>query len=326
LLVIGALHGYLLWFGDILFQYAVIGMLIFPFRHSSPRALTTIAVILLCGGLLVQFSGGVMLTRLAEQVPEIQSLQSAGETLSPEQEQVLEQWASASRYVHTSPQQIEADVAAYTGGYASAFEYRKPLVRMMQTQATFGFMVWRVGGLMLLGMALMKLGVLSAARSATFYRRMLVAGYGIGLPILLYSAWRMHEHQWETLWMFRVGLLPNYVGSVCIALGHIALVMLIVQSGLWSSLVRRIAAVGRMAFTNYLMHSIVLTTVFYGYGLGLYATVPRLWQMAFVAGVIGFQLWFSTWWLGRFRYGPAEWLWRSLSYAQRQPMRRPASL
>ena len=322
LLLIGALHGYLLWFGDILFQYAVIGMLIFPFRHSAPRVLITVAAILLGWGLMVQFSGGVVLTRLAEQAPEIQSLQSAGETLTPEQEEILEQWVAVSRLVKPPEQQIEEDVAAYTGDYASVFEHRLPLVWMMQTQATFGFMIWRIGGLMLLGMALMKLGVLSAERSPAFYRRMLLSGYGIGLPILLLSAWMMHANQWEMYWLYRVGLLPNYVGSVFVALGHIALVMRIVKSGIFASAVAKLTAVGRMAFTNYLMHSIVLTTVFYGYGLGLYAKVPRIWQMAFVAGVIGFQLWFSPWWLDRYRYGPAEWLWRSLTYGRAQPMRR----
>jgi uncharacterized protein len=98
--------------------------------------------------------------------------------------------------------------------------------------------------------------------------------------------------------------------------------MLIVKSGGWQPLMARFTAVGRMAFTNYLMHTIVLTTVFYGYGLGLYGQIPRLWQMGFVAALIGFQLWFSPLWLDRFRYGPAEWLWRSLSYWRLQPMRK----
>ena len=89
----------------------------------------------------------------------------------------------------------------------------------------------------------------------------------------------------------------------------------------------RFAAVGRMALTNYLMHSVILTTVFYGYGLGLYGTVPRAAQMLFVVAVVGFQLWLSPWWLSRYRFGPVEWLWRSVSYWRWQPMRkqRPAT-
>ena len=79
--------------------------------------------------------------------------------------------------------------------------------------------------------------------------------------------------------------------------------------------------VGRMALTNYLMHSIVLTTIFYGYGFGLYGRIPRLWQMAFVAGLISLQLVISPWWLSKYRFGPAEWAWRSLTYRQLQPFR-----
>ena len=84
----------------------------------------------------------------------------------------------------------------------------------------------------------------------------------------------------------------------------------------------RFSAVGRMALSNYLMHSIMLTSVFYGYGLGLYGEIPRFVQMVFVVGVIGLQLYISPYWLQRYRFGPAEWLWRSLTYWQRQPMRR----
>jgi uncharacterized protein len=83
----------------------------------------------------------------------------------------------------------------------------------------------------------------------------------------------------------------------------------------------RFTAVGRMAFTNYLMHSLILTTVFYGYGLGLYGQVPRAAQMLFVTAVIGFQLWLSPWWLARYRFGPMEWIWRSLTYWRPQPFR-----
>lgn len=322
LLVIGALHGYFLWFGDILFHYALMGMLIFPFRNRSPRALIIIATTLLSIGVVMQFAGGTFMTQLSTKVPEIQALQDNGETLTEEQAGMLKQWDAMSVFMKPPEQQVEEDMAAYTGSYADAFEHRKPVVQMLQTQATFSYIIWRVGGLMLLGMALMQLGILSAERSRAFYRRILIIGYGIGLPLLIFSSWNFWTHQWEMLWMFRVGMIPNYVGSIPITFGHIALVMLVVKSGVWQPLMARFTAVGRMAFTNYLMHTIVLTTVFYGYGLGLYGQIPRLWQMGFVAALIGFQLWFSPLWLDRFRFGPAEWLWRSLSYWRLQPMQR----
>ena len=145
-------------------------------------------------------------------------------------------------------------------------------------------------------------------------------GYGLGLPIMLISAYGMSSHQWDAFWMFGLGGFPNYIGSILVAFGHIALVMTIVKNGILRNLMARFTAVGRMAFTNYLAHSIVMTTIFYGYGFGLYGQIPRIWQMAFVAAMLTFQLWFSPWWLERNRFGPAEWVWRSLSYWKRQPM------
>jgi uncharacterized protein len=125
------------------------------------------------------------------------------------------------------------------------------------------------------------------------------------------------------LWLFRVGTQPNYAGSLLVAAGHIGLVMNLVKSGSLAGLMSRFAAVGRMAFTNYLLHSLILTTVFYGYGFNLYSEIPRFGLMGIVVAVIIFQLWLSPLWLARFRFGPAEWLWRSLTYWQLQPMRRP---
>lgn len=322
LLLIGAAHGYFLWFGDILFHYALMGMLIYPLRKLSPRALLIVGAVLLSVGVLMQFGGGTYMKQLQAQGMEIQQLQEAGETLTAEQEAILEEWDASAAFMKPPEQQVAEDTAAYLGSYRDAFEHRAPVVRMLQTQATFGFIIWRVGGLMLIGMALMKLGVLSAERSTGFYRRMMVIGYGIGLPVMLYSAYNMYVNSWEMLWMFQVGVLPNYFGSLLVAAGHIGLVMTVVRTNACSELMARFSAVGRMAFTNYLMHSVVMTTIFYGYGFGLYGQVPRFWQMAFVAGMLGFQLWFSPYWLERYRFGPAEWLWRSLTYLRVQPLRR----
>jgi uncharacterized protein len=326
LLVIGALHGYLIWFGDILFHYALMGMLIYWFRNRSPRALTIIAAVLLCVGMIAGYAGGTFMKQMQAKGPAIQELVDAGEEVTEDQAKMLEQWKGMLVFMKPPDEQVAEDLAAYSGDYATIVAHRAPMVLMMQTQGTIGFVIWRIGGLMLFGMALMKLGVLSGTLDSAYYRRMMILGYGLGLPIVGLGAWNIYLHEWETLWTFQIGTLPNYVGSVLVAMGHIGLVMTIIQSGLVPALMRRFAAVGRMAFTNYLLHSIILTTVFYGYGFGLYGTVPRFWQMGFVVAVIGFQLWLSLWWLARFRFGPAEWLWRSLTYWRLQPFRHAASI
>lgn len=321
LLVIGALHGYLLWFGDILFHYALMGLLIYWFRNRSPRALIIIACILLPIGMLAAFGGGMYMQGLKTSVSELQQREAAGEELSEEQGMRLMEWDEISGLMKPFEQQVIDDTSAYKGDYKRIVAYRMPTVVMMQTMGTLWFILWRAGGLMLLGMALMKTGVLAGQKSREFYRRMMHIGYGIGLPIVAFGAWQQWTHDWDMFWLMRVGIAPNYVGSLFVAAGHIGLVMSIVKSGGLASLMRRFAAVGRMAFTNYLLHSIILTTIFYGYGFGLYGTIPRIWQMGFVVAVIGFQLWLSPWWLARFRFGPAEWLWRSFTYWRLQPMR-----
>jgi len=105
-----------------------------------------------------------------------------------------------------------------------------------------------------------------------------------------------------------------------VALGHVGMVMLTCQSQAFANLRRRLSAVGRMAFSNYILQSIICTTVFYGYGLGLFGHLNRFPLMIFVVAIWLLQLWLSPWWLARFRYGPLEWLWRTLTYGRRQSM------
>ena len=81
-----------------------------------------------------------------------------------------------------------------------------------------------------------------------------------------------------------------------------------------------------MALTNYLMQSLVCVGIFYGYGLGYFEQLPRAWQLPFVLLLYTAQVAFSHWWLQRFRFGPAEWLWRSLTYLRPQPMQRTADV
>jgi uncharacterized protein len=171
-------------------------------------------------------------------------------------------------------------------------------------------------------MALMKLGVLSGERNTRFYKRMTLFGYGVGLPLAVLSAVTLEGQQFDPLYVARYGGIPNYFGSILVAFGHIGAVMLVVKSGAFEAAVERFAAVGRTALSNYLAHSVVMTSLFYGYGMGLYGEVPRFAQQGFVVALIGLQLLLSPWWLKHFRFGPAEWLWRSLTYGQRQPMRR----
>jgi len=322
LIVIGLLHAYFIWFGDILFHYGLMGMIVFLFRRAAPRTLITIACVLLPVTLLINFGSSFYMEEMQAQVAEIERLQADGTVLDDEQQQKLEQWQEIRVVFSPSEEDIAADVAAYRGTYIDALTQRAPFVALMQVSSILAVVIWRVGALMLLGMALMKLDVLSGERSTRFYKSLTLVGYGVGLPLAITSAVLLEANEFDPLFVARYGGIPNYFGSVLVALGHIGVVMLVLKSGALKGLSDRFAAVGRMALSNYLAHSLVMTSLFYGYGLGLYAEVPRFPQQGFVLALIGLQLLVSAWWLERFRFGPAEWLWRSLTYLQRQPMRR----
>lgn len=321
LVIIGALHAYLLWVGDILFAYALIGMLVYPLRRKSPRTLIIIACLALPIPLLFNFGNAYQTEQIMQEVAGIEALRAEGQEADEEQLELLEQWEQTRTFMFPTDEDLRNDVEAYRGSYPGIVVHRAPTVAMIQFFMVVIFGIWRIGALMLIGMALMKLKVFTAERSAEYYRRLMLAGYLCGLPLTLFSAVDLYGHDFDQLYAMRLGGIANYIGSILVALGHIGLVMWLTKTDALGSLLDRFAAVGRMALTNYLSHSLILTTVFYGYGLGLYGDVPRAAQMLFVVAVVVMQLWWSPWWLARFRFGPVEWLWRSLTYWKRQPMR-----
>ena len=320
LIVIGAVHGYLIWVGDILFMYAAIGMVAYLFRRRTVRTLIIVGIILISFTTAMSYGYSFALEEMREKGEEYAELLEAGEELDEEQQAILDQWNATRPMMAATEEDKQKDLEVYTGDYAGILEYRVPIVAGMQFGATF-FFGWRVLGLMLLGMALMKSGIITCERSVEFYRKMMLTGYIVGLPLTVYSGLDLYANQFDPIYMMRTGAIANHIGSIVVALGHIGMVMLVVKTGYLQKLMQRFASVGRMALTNYLMHSVILTTVFYGYGLGLYGQVPRFYQMGFVVAVVALQLYVSPWWLARYRFGPVEWLWRSITYWKLQPMR-----
>lgn len=298
LLAIGLVHAYLIWHGDILVTYALCGFLLYPLRNLEARRLLWI------GGCAV----AVVLplwTLLVVSIP-----------YWPEADRMamVAEWAP-------SRDAIDAEIAAFRGGWTEQVQARAPIALAVQTSALPGMLLWRAGGMMLVGMALYKFGVVTAQRSSAFYRRMVVAGLAAGLPLAAAGVWyKIHVgFAWDRA-MFQGGLF-NYVGSIGVFLGYLGLVMLMVKNGRLPRLQQRLAATGRMALTNYITQSLICSLVFYGHGLGLFERVGGPGQVGIVAAIWAVQLIWSPWWLARYRFGPLEWLWRSATYRRRQPMR-----
>ncbi len=299
LLVIGLLHAHLLWFGDILFTYAVCGMVVYPLRHLSPGRLAALGATLLAVGSALSVGTGMSLPYWPE------------DALA----------AFTSEAWRPTPELIEAELAAYRGGWLEQQPGRSAGALVFQTflLITWGF--WRAGGLMLVGMALFKGDVFTARRSPRFYAKLIAAAVAVGLPLQAYGLSLDFARGWP-LWSFFIGLQFNYWPSIAVSLGYVGLVMLACRAASLRPFTRPFAAVGQTALTNYLLQTVLCTTIFYGHGLGWFGSVDRVGQIGVVAGVWALQLVASPLWLRRFRFGPAEWAWRSLTYGARQPLRR----
>lgn len=183
---------------------------------------------------------------------------------------------------------------------------------------------------MLLGMALFKWGFLTGSWSNTDYWKVVKIGYGLGLPLVIYAFYYGFQN-FTTLEanLARMERVPiNWVDliypfqRILIVMAHSALLILLFKSGKIQGLFRRLEAVGQMAFTNYISHSAICTLFFFGYGLGYYGYL-QYYQTYFLALAIwAMQLIVSPLWLKHFRFGPPEWLWRTLTYWKIQPFRR----
>ncbi|MEM7454393.1 MAG: DUF418 domain-containing protein [Planctomycetota bacterium] len=299
LLLFGLAHAHLLWYGDILFTYAVCGMIVYWCKRFTPFWLTFTGVLLL----LVPAALFAFFQLTIGYMPEEQVVQMTAD------------WTPNQKAIDT-------EVATYSGSWLTQMEYR-PFVALMMETFIFGILFfWRASGMMLLGMALFKWKVLNASRSTGFYVRMAAIGLGLGFSIIGYGVYFNLENEFAFNPTMFGGALFNYVGSVFVALGYVAVVMLACKHEVVTWFTRSLQAVGQLALTNYLMQTIVCTTIFYGHGLGLFGSVSRSGQLAIVGSIWIAQLLLSPIWVKKFRFGPFEWLWRSLAYWKIQPMRR----
>ena len=298
LLAFGMVHAYALWFGDILVSYAVFGMIAVMFRKMSVGKLVFWGLfwITLTGLLMVGMFAAFMM------LPEEVDPASIGMAQSPEAAASIitaSQEGSAGRWGHNALMALMAQLSGI---------------------AMFG---GRVIGVMFLGMALFKTGFLMAKWGVTKYAVAAIAGLAIGLPLAWYGGQHAVAGNFDLrgMWVYTA---TNYVASLLMAFGYASLVMLICKIPVLALLRAPFAAAGRMAFTNYLTQTITLVILSTGtIGLGLYGTLGREELIPIVLIIWVVQLAVSVIWLQVFRFGPFEWLWRSLTYWKLQPIIKP---
>lgn len=318
LLGIGLVHAYLIWEGDILVPYALCGLAVYKLRHLSPGRLLALAFFLwlpsvgLSWFFAEQFSEGQAAQR------RIEASRAAGRTPAGADLEA----AAALQGFRPSPAQVARLIEENrNSSWWSLVVRRAPETFGFQTIIFLASFFWTISARMLVGMALLKMDVLSGGRTPRFYAGLAMAGYSIGLPIVCVAMLSLIERDFDPAFLFRAGLQVNQFGSLFVAIGHASLLLWFHTTRRLESYLWLLGNVGRMALSNYLLQSIFATTFFYGYGLAQFGQWDRVKLAYLVFAIWAMQLALSEIWLREFRYGPVEWLWRSLSYGVRQPMR-----
>ncbi len=312
LFVIGMIHAYFLWWGDILVTYSLAGLVIFPFRRLSVRLQVIIGVAILAFLLAANLF-------LAGQLDALRAAAGApGATPA-----AISAWRDASQLVAPSQAMKVQELAGYRGGFWDAFRVRSLAARLIQLYLMPTDEIPEAIGQMFLGMALFRSGFFTLRWPTRRYQAAILVGYLLAVPATAWLAWQIQRSNFDPLVLNRLEAWQQ-VTRPLIALAHASVLLLVIRAGAAQAVVNRLSAAGRMAFSNYLMTSIITTLLFDGFGLGLYGRLSRFGELSVVLGVWVFILAWSKPWLSRFHYGPFEWLWRSLVRWKAQPFLRRA--
>ena len=303
--LIGVVHIALLSEGDILLLYAVVGLLLLPLRHSRHEVLLRWVKGLLVVPAVVWllFFGALALGRA---FPDGAEEIAVGDR---ETEEVF-----------------NAEARTTTAAYLKPAFARTAATRVQ----SYGRNAWLQLVLAPTVLAMFVLGLAAGRRDLAPYavdhrallRRVRTWGLVIGLPLAALLAAGMSLL--PTLSALMCLALNGAVAGPLLAMAYAAGIALLWQRAGWQRWLRPLAAMGRMALTNYLLQSVIATLLFYGYGLGLARRVSPSLALVIAAAILAGQVLISGWWMRRYRFGPAEWLWRTLTYGARQPLRRAA--
>lgn len=325
LMVFGLFNAFiLLWFWDILFHYACLGMIMFTFRRLSPKALIIGAAISL---LLMTARENLDAFRDRKMIAkgEVIAMMDTAVTKLTEQ-QKADLGAMTEFKEKTSAEgkkkKMEKSLAAVRGGYGGFYEYQSE--RSFRGEINYLYYGgWDILVFMFLGMAFFKNGVLMGKASAKVYWGMFIIGLGLGLVLSYFRLKPLIDHQFNYFDYTKDTPFEFYeISRTFRAIGIFGLIMLLYKSGWFKWLFTLMRPVGQMAFTNYLMQSLLVGLFFYGVGLGYFGKLERH-EIYYVVGATWLlEIVWSHIWLRYFRFGPLEWAWRSLTYWKKQPMKK----
>ncbi len=306
LLVIGVLHVVLLWYGDILVFYALFGFLMILFRKKSNKSLIIWAICILLIPIVLS-TLMVLIFKLALSIPE-----AAMEIESSFQ-------ASAAQMKQLFGRAIEV---YSTGSFSEIVKMR--LREYGNILGGIFFFFPNVLAMFLVGMVLARKKVFEDLEAnKPFFRKLLLYSLPVALAgNWLYAYYTVQSSYISIDWEMVLSLIGHGFGGPAMTFVYISLIVFCFQKGYVQWLTRAIQRTGRMALTNYLMQSVIATTIFFSYGLGLYGQVDIVEGMILTVAIYLIQVIWSHYWLRYYRFGPMEWLWRSLTYGSKQRMRK----
>jgi uncharacterized protein len=306
LMLFGIAHIVFLWAGDILLWYAILGFILLLYRKVSDRGLIKWAVWLALVPTLL-FSIFTFFAFLASMDPTSKEAFNAG----------LRENAAGMQMLHDQAYQIYS-----TGSYTEIIITRITEYLTLLPGALFFYPV--VLAMFLTGVWAARKGIIkNYIEHLPFFRQLLKWGLIIGIPVsaAYVYAYTQAPMSQPGIWSL-LGTTGHTVSGIMLGMAYVSAIVLLTAKGSLGKLLRLIAPVGRMALTNYLLHSIICTTLFLPYGFGLFGEI-EIWQGILLTFMIfSLQIPFSIFWLKHFNYGPFEWLWRSLTYWKIQPLRK----
>ena len=311
LLIIGWIHSSYLWYGDILFIYALCAFLLFFFKNLTPKK---------------QFILGCLIY-LIPSFSNYAAYEYVIDYLDPaEQNDIIMHW-------NPSDKNLQQEIDAYRGSYKEQFRYREQMWSSNNdnndgiAEGIIGLSFLldffsRSFGMMLIGMACFSWGVFSNTLTKSFYRKLLIYGFGIGLPLSMAGLFLNYSYDWNWKYIQFLGRTPNNIATPLIAFGYIGLIMLWIRKGSFINLQEKLRSIGKTALSAYLIQTVIATFIFYGIGLGLFGYVNRGYQLVIMFFIWGVLFKFCPLWLKNFQYGPVEWIWRMLTHLKLVPLLR----
>jgi len=318
LLLFGMVNAYIfLWAGDILYTYAICGLFLYPFRALKPGKLLLFASIFLCFSILQSSTKMKSDGAKRSKAEAAMKFEKAHKKLTESQKKDLSEWKTFQdeHSIAHFKSEIKATNKKMRSGYFVVFEEIAGVNSYIQTKDFYFELFFDALAFFFLGMALFKLRFLTGDRSLQEYAAVAFFAYGLGLPL---SYWinktALNNHFDPSLSTQTFAFNLYQIKRLLLSMGHLSMILLVFKLRFANYILFPLSNVGRMAFSNYLMQSIICTLIFNGYGFGWFGYLERYQLYEIVVGVWLFQIAFSWLWLKLFLYGPFEWAWRSLTY------------